>query len=323
MPESGDSLTDRLHRLLPHTPRTAPPPPARAQACLNLTPARWWTHRFTLALGLTGVAAGLGGVALTLLLHTVQHLAFGYTENTFLAGVEHARAPRRVLALATAGVIVGSGWWLQRRLSRDTVSVTHALTASTPRLPLLSTASDAALQIIAVGAGASLGREGAPRQLGAALATAVAARLGLPQQQQRILLAAGAGAGLAAVYNVPLGGAAFTLEVLLATAKPRAVLPALLTAGLATATVWPFLGTHPTYQIVSPPLNATIITAAFCIGPVAGLAGMAFRATMTRARNHAPTGWRATVTIPLTFTALGATQSPTPSYSATAKDWPR
>jgi len=53
-----------------------------------------------------------------LLLHLVQHLAFGYTEETFLTGVQRATAARRVLALAVGGVIVGVGWWALRRWAR-------------------------------------------------------------------------------------------------------------------------------------------------------------------------------------------------------------
>jgi len=185
----------------------------------------WLTWRHAGAVLLAGVAAGLAGIVLTLLLHAVQHLAFGYTENSFLIGVAQASPQRRVIAAGAGGVVVGLGWWLHRRhLSRGgggrSISVTHALAEPVPALPLLDTSIDAVLQLVAVGVGASLGREGAPRQVGAALAGGIAARFGLAADRRRVLLAAGAGAGLAAVYNVPLGGAAFTLEVLLGTLSP-------------------------------------------------------------------------------------------------------
>lgn len=121
-----------------------------------------------------------------------------------------------------------------------------------------------------------------------------------------MLLASGAGAGLAAVYNVPLGGAAFTLEVLLATGRPRAAVPAVAAAGLATVLAWPALGTRATYQIPAMPTAAPVLVAAIVLGAVLGLVGVLFRAVMTAARTHAPSRWRAGVAIPVVFAGVGA-----------------
>ena len=68
----------------------------------------------------------------------------------------------------------------------------------------------------------------------------------LPTWQRRLLVASGAGAGFAAVYNVPLGGALFALEVLLGTLALPLVLPALAVSVIATAVAWITLGTGPT-----------------------------------------------------------------------------
>jgi H+/Cl- antiporter ClcA len=111
---------------------------------------------------LTGVAAGAAGVLLTLLLHLVQHLAFGYTEASFLVGVLRASPQRRVLALAIGGLIVGTLWWALRRWSRPVPSVEQVLEDGSGRPPTPTVTADAVLQIMAVGFGASLGREGAP-----------------------------------------------------------------------------------------------------------------------------------------------------------------
>jgi len=259
-----------------------------------------------LAALLTGVTAGLAGTAFTWLLHAVQHLAFGHPEDTFLLGVERAGPSRRVLALAIGGMLCGVGWWLlRRRTTPHDISVTGAL-AGPARLPFGATATDAGLQLLAVGTGASLGREGAPRQVGAALASVLADRLALDHQQRRVLLAAGAGAGLAAVYNVPLSGAAFALELLLGTVAPAALVPALLASAVATVVAWPFLGNHPTYSVTSPPFSLPVLVAAALLGPVLGVLGEAFQALTTRARTRAPTGWPVLVTVPVGFAALGA-----------------
>jgi H+/Cl- antiporter ClcA len=259
------------------------------------------------ATALTGVAAGLGGSAVTLLLHLVQHLAFGYTEDTFLLGVEQASSARRVLALTAGGAMVGTGWCLHRRhFDAQELSVSRALRDANSRLPVLATTSDAILQIIAVGAGASLGREGAPRQIGAALGGWLSARLQVNSAQRRTLLACGAGAGLAAVYNVPFGGAAFTLEILLGSLLLADVVAALCTAVIATAVAWPFLSDHPTYQVSGVHLHAPLLAWSLLLGPMAGVGGVAFVRLMSTARGHAPSGWRSVCSIVLVFAALGA-----------------
>ena len=266
-------------------------------------PAAW---RFAVAALGTGAAAGVVGIVMTWLLHAVEHLAFGYTEDTFLVGVQDSAPARRVIALAVAGVAVGAGWWSQRRWMRGNISVTHALSAADPHLPVTATTTDAVLQILAVGSGASLGREGAPRQVGAAAASLLAARLGLDADQRRILLACGAGAGLAAVYNVPVSGALFTLEILLRRYDLRALVPAVVTSVLATVVATAVLGTSSTYRFPSVPLTGGLLGTAALLALPAAVLGRVFHAATTWSRTHAPTGKRTVVLIPLVFAALGA-----------------
>lgn len=269
---------------------------------------------------LTGVCAGVLGALLTLALHLVQHLAFGYTENTFLVGVERASPVRRIIALSVGGVLAGLSWWLHRRkVPIEKVSVTHALRASAPDLPFVPTVVDALIQILAVGAGASLGREGAPRQAGAASAGWIAKRLGLTVAQRRTLMACGAGAGLAAVYNVPLGGAAFTLEILLVSVSLGDVVPALLTASIAAAVAWPILSNRSTYQVSAVHLSGQLIVWSVLLGPIAGLVGVLFTRLTSTARIHAATGWRTAVAVPAAFTAVGSASITLPTLLGNGK----
>lgn len=263
------------------------------------------TVRTVLAALLTGAAAGLCGVLLILLLHLVQHVAFGYTEETFLIGVEKASALRRVLALAIGGVIVGVGWWIHRRVVRVSVSVTHAVRSESAHMAIAPVASDGILQIIAVGAGASLGREGAPREIGAALGARIGRWLRVSGEDRRLLLAAGAGAGLAAVYNVPLSGTVFALEALLLTLQPRAVLVSALSSSTAAGVAWAFYGDKPTYHLRHLDLPPHLVAASLLIGPISALAALLFRAAMTRARTNAANGWTSVVAIPAAFVAIG------------------
>jgi H+/Cl- antiporter ClcA len=269
---------------------------------------------------LAGVASGVVGALLTLVLHLVQHVAFGYSENTFLIGVEHAGPARRVVAMTIGGAVVGVAWWLRRRwVSNEAVSVTHALRTPRPGLPMPATVTDGLIQIVAVGVGASLGREGAPRQSAAAVSAWIGARLTLTDAQLRTLFACGAGAGLAAVYNVPLGGAAFSLEVLLGSLALADVVPALVTAGVAAVVAWPVLGHGPIYPIHHVGVDAPVLVWAIVLAPIAGLAGVLFTRLMTAARVRAPHGWRAAVATTVVFAALGALSIAYPSLLGNGK----
>lgn len=253
-----------------------------------------------------GIASGFAGVALTLLLHLVQHLAFGYTENTFLLGVERAPAWRRVAAMACGGLLVAAGWWLlRRRVDVEEISVTRALRDPDPRLPLVPTFTDAVLQIIGVGVGASLGREGAPRQAGAALAEVLTRHWGMSPPLRRTLVACGAGAGLAAVYNVPVAGALFALELLLVSSKPVDIVLAVVTSGIATVVAWPVLSSSATYWTGPTHFQITALVLAAVLGPLAGLLGVGFVRLMTVARRHAPTGALMMPTIAAAFACVG------------------
>lgn len=120
----------------------------------------------------TGVLAGLVGAALMVLLHTAAHLTYAYRSGSSLAAVERAGAARRMVALAAAGALAGTGWWLLRRWTGPGGSeVSTALWRDGGHLPLRRSLGTAVLSVVIVGMRASLGREAAPRLAGAALAS--------------------------------------------------------------------------------------------------------------------------------------------------------
>ncbi|MHB8274888.1 MAG: chloride channel protein [Dermatophilaceae bacterium] len=262
--------------------------------------------RFWLVLVITGVGAGLGGAALTLLLRSVQVLSFGYAEESFLQGVEQASAARRVVVLTLAGLLVGLGGWGLTRAFRSTSGISEALWLPGRRMRFVPTALDCVLQIVTVAMGSSLGREGAPKELGAVIGERLAKITGLPPEQRRVLLAAGAGAGMAAVYNVPLGGGLFAAEVLLGAFTLPLVLPVLLTAVIGTVVAWVVVPQAPIYAIPKYGTTPSMIVWAAVFGPVAGLVAAAFVRLLTHAKARQPRGWRLPLVAVPVFAALGA-----------------
>lgn len=271
----------------------------------------WLRPRLFAAVALTGLVAGLGGMLLGMLLHTVQHLAYGYggghviSHESFLMGVEAASGPRRVLALVLCGLAAGAGWWLIHRYGRPLVSVDQAVADPDRRMPSATTMAHAVLQIVTVGLGSPLGREVAPREVGALAGGRLAARLRLPPEQCRLVIACGAGAGLAAVYNVPLGAALFVLEGLLGSFAWPAVVAALVACCIGAAVAWAGLGNEIQYAVPALQISPGLVVWAIAAGPVFGWAAHGFRRLTGAARAQAARGWRLAVSCLLNFTLLG------------------
>jgi H+/Cl- antiporter ClcA len=253
---------------------------------------------------LIGVGAGLGGALLIELLRAIQHVAWSYHSGDFLDAVKRTSSARRVLVLLVGGVVAGAGTVLLADYNPGEVS--EALWLRAARVPFWASIARAIHSIVIVALGASLGREAAPQQVGAAVASALSDWARLPDWQRRLLVACGAGAGMAAVYNVPLGGALFALEVLLGSLTLPLVLPALATSLIATAVAWIALPTAPTYTIPTYSVHASQIVWAAIIGPIAGLAAIGWIRLIALAHAMRPSGWLRMAAPIVVFTALGA-----------------
>jgi CIC family chloride channel protein len=288
----------------------------------NATPGvPGFSARFWLLVVLTGVGTGLGGAALMALLRAVQHLAWAYHGGDFLDATARAAPGRRVLVLAFAGALAGLGrLWLRRATGGHGGELSEAIWFHSGQLPALRTFARAVLSIVTVALGAALGREGALKQTGAALASKVSDWGRLSPGQRRLLAACGAGAGVAVAYNVPFGGALFSLEVLLGSLALPLVLPALATSLIATTVSWLFLPMGPTYHIASERFSVPEIAWAVLAAPVMGLASVAYVKVIAWADARKPGGWRLAVTPLLALTALGFVSIAFPQVLGNGKD---
>ncbi|WP_371420815.1 chloride channel protein [Tardiphaga sp.] len=250
--------------------------------------------RFWFAIVLIGIGAGASAAALTLILQFVQRVMWPGSHETLLDAAIVASPWRHVAILVAAGMLTGLGQIVLGRLSRsNSIDITAAIWFFAGRMPALRTLGSALLSVIVVGMGASLGREGAPKQAGAVIANALSDKSGFSDEQRRLLVACGAGAGMAAAYGVPLGGALFSLEVLRGMLALRLVLPALMTSVIASAVAWLVLPDAPTYiQPAFTPSALILIFAAF-VGVIAAFASVGFVRIIAIADRNRPAGtWR-------------------------------
>lgn len=275
---------------------------------------------FWLAVVLTGVGTGISAALLTRLLDLVQHLAWP-GDPSLLQAATRSGAWRHLLVLGGAGVLTGLGQILLVRLSSGNgIDTTEAIWFSAGRLPPLRTLGSAVLSVLVVGMGASIGREGAPKQAGAVIANALSDRGRFSDERRRLLVACAAGAGLASAYGVPLGGALFALEVMRGVLALRMVLPALLTSLIAALVSWTALPDAPTYVIPQYVNSASIACWALVAGPIAGVASVGYVRLIAWADRVRPTGPLRVVAPILTLTALGATSIVFPQLLGNGKD---
>ena len=89
--------------------------------------------------------------------------------------------------------------------------------------------------IIAIGSGFPLGPEGPSVQMGGSVAWQMARWLKAPIAFRRVIVAAGGGAGIAAVFNAPIGGFIYAIEELLNSARPLILLLVVITTFWADA----------------------------------------------------------------------------------------
>ncbi|MHB8491628.1 MAG: chloride channel protein [Solirubrobacteraceae bacterium] len=269
-----------------------------------------------------GVVAGLAGAAFMMLLHAVQHLVWSYRAGDFLNAVQHASAQHVVLVLAGAGALAALGALGLRRLrGLGGSEVSEAVWLDEGHMRLGPSLTRGTLSILVVAMGASIGREAAPQLAGGAFASRICERAGIPAWQRKLLVACGAGAGMAAVYNIPLGGALFAVEVLLGSLSLPLVLPALATSVIATAVAWVALPTGPTYHVPAFGISPSQIVWAVIVGPLAGLAAALWIRLVSLAHRSRPTGWRGRIVAPLVaLTALGGIAVAYPQLLGNGKD---
>jgi H+/Cl- antiporter ClcA len=275
---------------------------------------------FWLAVVLSGTGAGLvGGVLMRLLLAT-EHLAWNYESGTLLEAAKRDAPSRHVWMLLAAGMLVGLGNWLLDRTLGKSGEVSSAIWSDFGNVPIVATLARAVQSIVTVGMGSSLGREAAIKQSGGAIACGVARGLKLSPERRRVLVACGVGAGMAAAYNVPLGGALFAIEVLLGAMTLDLVLPALAMSAIATVASWALLPTGPIYHVPEYPLSVSLVLWSLATGPLCGLAAVFLIRSVAWAEAKKPRGWIA-VLIPLAILGLlGLASIPFPDLLGNGKD---
>lgn len=276
------------------------------------------------------VFAGMGAAILTMLLHAIQCVMFGSSESALhpspvgLSIVHYIAVPSIVMLVAA--VI----WkWLWGKSSHRIVDIAHAVRGES--MSWHTTVMHVCLQMLVVGSGISLGREVAPRELASLIAQRLTRTFVCSKNEQRVLVASAAGAGLAGVYHAPIAGAIMAVG-LAATARlvdqsklerrwagvyemcKQCVIfaVALIISLVASKVAQCILGYEVYYRL--PNLanlhlwHGTMLLVAIVVGVACGLVGVVFRKLILWSRSHSERTWRMMVLMPIVglFTGLVA-----------------
>ncbi len=263
--------------------------------------------RFWVALVVASVLTGLFGQGLMWLLRGVERWAYGFRGGSYQAAVAATSPTHRVLMLVLSGVLGALGWYATRRyLAHQKSEIDDAVWNGSGTVHVRRSLATSIVSEVTIGLGASAGREAAPKLMGGAVASVLSGRFGLTDAQRVLLVACAGGAGLAAVYNVPLGGAFFTAEVMLGSFALPVVLAALSSSFIATLTGWITLSHAPTYSDVANfQYSAPLFVWSILAGLVIGLFATGNIRLLGWVSHRRPRGTQLLWVMPLAFTLVG------------------
>ncbi len=200
-----------------------------AQAKSDKAPARSLALMMVLAFA-TGVIAGVGAWGFRMLIGLVHNVLFlGEAVFTYDANVHTPASPWgwAVVFVPVVGAVVVA--WLVKNFAPEAKGhgVPEVMDAIyynegriRPRVAIIKSLASA----ISIGSGGSVGREGPIVQIGSAFGSTLGQIIPMRTQDRVTLIAAGAGAGIAATFNAPLGGVVFAIELLLVSTTARNLL---------------------------------------------------------------------------------------------------
>lgn len=273
------------------------------KARLQSLPYGW---RLILATVALGIGTGLVGMTCHYLLEGVQGLAFGQDKGDLFQQFQEAGGLRRFLVLGVTGVLAAGFWYiLQRRYKILSIRRQIDLVGERDPAPLAHILH-ASMQVAIVGAGASVGKEGAPREVGALLAGRLGKAFSLAIKERRVLIACGAGAGLAAVYQVPFASSLFVFETLGLSYRWKNFVLVLSSTYLATWVAQPIVGHGAIYHMSPVHWSASSFGQAVLVALLVTPLALAFRFLANRASRERRKDWTILLALPVAFMVLAA-----------------
>jgi CIC family chloride channel protein len=243
---------------------------------------------------LVGVVTAGAAVAFHTLINWIRDLLYQWhTDQPIFYG---AGVGLLVVLPAIGGLIVGlfTVYVLRTREGHGVVDVMESVMRNRGVIPPRSAIEKILTSAVTIGTGGSAGAEGPIVQIGAAIASGVGMLFQIGRQHMPVLIGCGAAAGISAIFDSPIGGVLFTLEVILLDFSIRAFAPVVLASVVANVTTRGILNHlehgagHANAIFVLPPqlslgelaMNWSGLPHVLALGALCGLAGVAMTRLM-------------------------------------------
>jgi len=197
-----------------------------------------------------GISTGFGAVALIWLIEHAKELFFGrsvfYLNHMVTSGDFWV-----ILIPAVGGLIAGPIVYNYAKEARGhgVPEVMEAVALKggiiRPRVAVAKSLASA----VCIGSGGSAGREGPIIQIGATIASTIGQVFHMSGSRVKILVGCGAGAGISAVFNAPIAGVIFSLEIILGDYAIKTFSPVIFSSVIASVISRAFLGNHPAFVV--------------------------------------------------------------------------
>jgi len=165
---------------------------------------------------IVGLLAGAGAILFAYMIEAVQWLFFGGLGELFDI-IETAPIYKKLLVPAAGGLIVGPIIYHFAREAKGH-GVPEVMSAVALRGGVIRqrvAGIKALASAISIGTGSSVGSEGPIVQIGSAMGSTIGQALNFPGARMKSMVACGAAGGIAAIFNAPIAGVMFSLEVIL------------------------------------------------------------------------------------------------------------
>ncbi|WP_417804186.1 chloride channel protein [Thalassospira lucentensis] len=202
-----------------------------------------------------GVVTGYGAVAFRALVALIHNVAFygvfsiDYDANLLTA--PSTWGPLVILVPVIGGMFVVFlvNTFAPEAKGHGVPEVMNAIYFEQGRIRPMVALVKSVASSLSIGTGASVGREGPIIQIGSSLGSSIAQMFNLQTGQRITLLAAGAGAGIAATFNTPLGAVLFAIELMMPEVSTRTFLPVVIATGAATYIGRISFGLAPAFEV--------------------------------------------------------------------------
>ena len=226
-----------------------------------------------------GIAAAYGAVLFRLGVDLIQTGTFGFALDYVSLSTANLPWWQVVLVPTAGGLLVGLLLYYlhDEPRARSIADIVEASALRGGRMPLRHNLVSSAIHIVALGFGSSIGREGPAVHLGATLSAWFAARLRLGRSQSRTMLGCGVAAATASLFNAPVAGVVFAIEVVVGNLSLKAAVPIVLASVTGTAIGRYYFGRDPAFTVPAHELISLWEFPAFAgLGLISALAAIVF-----------------------------------------------